>query len=90
MKIFFAKGYTPNWSEKVFVIKKIFGTVYKKELQRTNQADFKVEKVIKKAINYILTGKVTIVCLIVRLIKKMLLYNMNLYFPPYEKFSRNI
>ena len=51
----FARGYTPNWSEEVFVIKKvkntvpweyianylndveIIGTLYKKELQKTNQ-----------------------------------------------------
>ena len=26
-KIFFAKGYIPNWSEKVFVIKKVKNTV---------------------------------------------------------------
>ena len=68
--------------------KEIVGTVYEKELQRTNQAEFKVEKVIRKVINYISTGKVTIICLIVRLIKKMFLYNMSLYFPPYEKVGR--
>ena len=27
IKIFFAKGYTPNWSEEVFVIKKVKNTV---------------------------------------------------------------
>ena len=26
-KIFFAKGYTPNWSEEIFIIKKIKNTV---------------------------------------------------------------
>ena len=54
-KNIFAKGYTPNWSEEVFVIKKvknrvpwiyvindlngeeIIGTLYEKELQKTNQ-----------------------------------------------------
>ena len=54
-KNIFAKGYTPNWSEEVFVIKKvkntvpstyvikdlngeeIIGTIYEKELQKTNQ-----------------------------------------------------
>ena len=62
----FAKAYTSNWSEKVFVIKKvkntvpwtyvindlngeeIIGTFYEKELQKTNQKEFKIEKVIKK------------------------------------------
>ena len=65
-KNIFAKGYTPNWSEEVFVIKKvkntvpwtyvindlngekIIGTFYEKELQKTVQADFRIEKVIKK------------------------------------------
>ena len=64
--IIFAKGYTPNWSEEVFVIKKIrnavpwtyvtddlngeeiTGTFYEKELQKIDQQEFKVEKVIKK------------------------------------------
>ena len=65
-KKIFAKGYTPNWSEEVFVIKKvknivpwtyvindlngeeITGIFYEKELQRTNQEEFRVEKVIKR------------------------------------------
>ena len=62
----FAKGYTTNWSEKVFVIKKVKNTVpltyvtndlkgeeidetlYENELQKTNQKDFRIEKIIKK------------------------------------------
>ena len=62
----FTKGYTPNWSEEVFVIKKVkntvpwtyvikhinaeetVGTFYEKELQKTNQQEFRIEKVIKK------------------------------------------
>ena len=65
-KNIFAKGYTPNWSEEVFVIKKvkntvpwtyvindlngeeIIGTFYEKEPQKTNQQEFRIEKVIKK------------------------------------------
>ena len=65
-KNIFAKGYVPNWSEEIFVIKKvkntvswtyvisdlkgkeIFGTFYKKALQKTNQKEFRVEKVIKR------------------------------------------
>ena len=61
----FAKGYMPNWSEEVFVIKKvkntipwtyfindlkgeeIIGTFYEKELQKTNQEEFRIEKVIR-------------------------------------------
>ena len=61
-----AKGYTPNWSEEVFLIKEIknavpwtysindlngeeiIGTFYEKELQKKNQQEFRIEKVIKK------------------------------------------
>ena len=64
-KNIFAKGYSPNWSEQVFVVKKIKNTVpwtyiisdlndeeiagsfYEKELQKTNQKEFRIEKVIK-------------------------------------------
>ena len=62
----FAKGYTPNCSEEVFIVKKIknivpsthiisdlngeeiLGTFYEKESQKTNQKEFRIEKVIKK------------------------------------------
>ena len=65
-KNIFAKGYTPNWSEETFVIKKIknavpwtyvindlngeeiIGTFYEKELQKIDQEEFRIEKVIKK------------------------------------------
>ena len=60
-KNIFAKGYTPNWSEEVFVVSKIknrvpwtyvindlngeeiIGTFYEKELQKTNQKEFRIE-----------------------------------------------
>ena len=60
----FSKDYNPNWSEEVFVIKKvknavlwtyaisdlngekILGTFYEEEMQKTNQTEFRVEKVI--------------------------------------------
>ena len=65
-KNIFAKGYMPNWSEEVFVIKKvkntvpwtyviddlngeeITGTFHEKELQKTNQEEFRIEKVIRR------------------------------------------
>ena len=68
-KNIFAKGYTPNWSEEVFVVKKvrntvpwtyvindlngeeIIGTFYEKELQKTNQKEFRTEKVIKRKVD---------------------------------------
>ena len=61
-KQFFAKGYTPNQSEQVFVIKKvkdafndlngedIIKTFYEKELQK-NEQEFRIEKLIKKNID---------------------------------------
>ena len=65
-KNIFAKGYMPNWSEEVFVIKQVKNTVpwtyvindlngeeiigifYGKELQKTNQEEFRIEKVIRR------------------------------------------
>ena len=65
-KNIFAKGYTPNWSVEIFVIKEIKNTIpwtyvindlngeqiigifYEKGLQKTNQKEFRIEKVIKK------------------------------------------
>ena len=65
-KNIFAKGYTPNWSEKVFITKKVKNTVpwtyvisdlngeeivgklSETEFQKTNQGEFRTEKVIKR------------------------------------------
>ena len=65
-KNIFAKGYTANWSEEVFVVNKVKNTVpwtylindlngenikgsfYEKELQKTDQKESRIEKVIKK------------------------------------------
>ena len=65
-KNIFAKVYTPNFSEEVFMIKKvkntipwtniisdlkreeIVGTFYKNELQKANQKEIRIEKVIKR------------------------------------------
>ena len=90
-KNIFAKGYTQNWSEEVFVISKIKNTVpwtyvindlngeeitgsfYEKELQKTNQKEFRIEKILKKrVINCMSNGKDMITVLIVGLIKKIL------------------
>ena len=49
----------------------IVGNFYKKDLHKTNQKEFRVEKVIKKkVISYMLNGKATIVLLTVGLIKR--------------------
>ena len=65
-KNIFAKGDMPNWSEEVFIIKKvkntipwtyvindlngeeIIGAFYEKELQKTNQEELRIEKVIRR------------------------------------------
>ena len=88
-KNIFAKGYTPNWSEEVFVVSKIKNTVpwtylinylnreeligvfYEKELQKTNEKEFKIEKVIKrKGDKLYVKWKGMIIHLIAGLIKK--------------------
>ena len=52
--------------------KEIIGAFYGKELQKTNQQEFRAEKVIKKkVINYILNGKVITVHLLAALIKRI-------------------
>ena len=68
-KNIFAKVYTPNFSEEVFMIKKvkntipwtniisdlkreeIVGTFYENELQKANQKEIRIEKVIKRKVN---------------------------------------
>ena len=70
---FYAKGYIPNWSEEVAVIKIVKSTVpwtnaiedlngeenvvtyYEKDLQKTNKTKFRIEKVIKKKTDMILS-----------------------------------
>ena len=69
IKMSLKKGDTPNWSEEVFVIKKvknivpwtyvindlngeeIVGTFYEKELQKTNQKEFRIGKVSKRKVD---------------------------------------
>ena len=60
-KNIFAKGYMPNWSEEIFIIGKIKNTVlwayvindlvvtfYENKLQKNDQKEFSIEKVLKK------------------------------------------
>ena len=89
-KNIFAKGYTPNWSEEVFIVSKIkntvpwryvindlngketTGTFHEKDLQKTNQQEFRIEKIAKrKGDNLYVNGRVMIFHLIVGLIKKI-------------------
>ena len=54
----------------ILKVKKLLERFAKKELQKINQKEFRVEKVIKKVINYMLNGKAMIILLTVELIKK--------------------
>ena len=42
----------------------IVGTFYKNNLKRTNQIEFRVEKVMEKVMNYMSNGKLMVTCLI--------------------------
>ena len=57
----FDKGYTPNWTEEVFVVDKVMltkpvtyhivdleGSFYEKELQKAKQQTFRIEKVVRR------------------------------------------
>ena len=108
-KNIFAKGYTPNLSDKVFVLKKvkstvpwtyvisdlngeeIVGTFCEKELRKTNQEEFRIEKIIKEIeIGYMSNGKAKIILLIAGFIKKTL-RKIGQYFPkPYSCFGENV
>ena len=59
---------------------KIIGTFYRKKLPKTNQEEFRTEKVInKKGDNYMSNGKDMIIHLIVGLVKKMLYKNESIF-----------
>ena len=108
-KNIFAKGYTPNLSDKVFVLKKVKSTVpwtyvisdlngeeivetfCEKELRKTNQEEFRIEKIIKEIeIGYMSNGKAKIILLIAGFIKKTL-RKIGQYFPkPYNCFGENV
>ena len=96
----FAKDYVPNWSEEVFVTKKVktmhwtyliedineakhFGKFYEKELQKINQTDFRIEKIIRrKGDRLSIKWKGYDNSLTVGLIKKIFLYKMSYFQTP--------
>ena len=99
----------PNWSEEIFIIKKIkntvpwihvlndlngkeiIGTFYENELQKTNQKEFRIEKVLKKKSDKLyVKWKGYDNSFNIGLIKKTL-YKMSQYFPkPYKQFGEDI
>ena len=118
-KNIFAKGYTPNWSEEVFVIKKVKNTVpwtyvinglngeeiiatfYEKELQKTNQREFRIEKVIKtkddksyvkwKGYDISFNSRIDKKDLVLFYLSQFHCIKMGQYFPkPYEPFGGDV
>ena len=108
-KTFFAKGYTTNWSEEIFVIKElqntvpwtnvinglngeeIIGTFYEKELQKIDQQEFRIKKVIKKNKNKVCVKWKGYDNSFNSWIDKKDLVLMSQYFPkPYEPFDGDI
>ena len=107
-KNIFDKGYTPSWSEEVFVIKKvkntvlwtyvindlngeeITGTFHEEELQKTNQEELRIEKIIKRKGNKIYVKWEGYDNSFNDWIDKKRSYKMSKYFPPYNKSTGNI
>ena len=74
MRKFFAIKKVKNTVSWTYVIddlngEEIIETFYEKELQKTNQQEFSIEKVM--VINYMLNGRIMIIHLIAGLIKKI-------------------
>ena len=108
-KSIFAKGYTPNWSEELFVIKEIkntvpwtyvindlnneeiTGTFYEKELQKIDQQELRIEKVIKKKGDKLYVKWKEYDNSFNSWIDKNDLVNMSQYIPkPYEPFGGDV
>ena len=108
-KTIFAKGYTANWSEEIFAIKKIkntvpwtyvindlngeeiIGTINEKELQKIDQEEFRIEKVIKKKVDKLYIKWKGYDDSFNSWIDKKDLVQMSQYFPkPYEPFGGDI
>ena len=107
-KNIFAKGYALNWSEEIFVIKKIKNTVpwtyvisninneeivgsfYEKKSQKTNQKEFRFEKVIKRKGNKLYIKWKGYNNSFNSWIDKKRSDKMSQYFPPYRSSGGNI
>ena len=66
-------------------------TFYEKELQKTNQTEFRIEKVIKRKVDKLyVKWNAMVILVIVGSIKKILLYKTS-YFPePYTRSKNKI
>ena len=71
--------------QKNLMEKKIVGTFYEKSIQKINQTEFRVEKVIRR--KRMSKGKAMIIPLAVRLIKMISLDKVN-YFPEPHTHSK--
>ena len=107
-KNIFAKGYILNWSEEVFVIKKvkntipwtyviddlngeeIIGTFYEKELKKTNQGEFRIEKEIRQKGNKLYVKWKGYDNAFNSWIDKKKNYKMSQNLPPYNNSRKNI
>ena len=73
------------------MILKIVGMFHNKELQKTNQKEFEVEKVIKRKFNHLYAyEKDTTVLLIVGLIKKILLQKSELFYTLHQNLLKRM
>ena len=70
---------TVPWTYTISALnsEKVIGTFFEKELQKTNQKEFRIEK--EKVISCVLNGKSMIILLIVGLIKKTLYKNESIF-----------
>ena len=56
----------------------IIWTFYKKELQKTKQKEFRINKIQRKCYNYMSQGKFMVIYFIIGLIENILLYKNEL------------
>ena len=91
-KNIFAKGYAPNWSEEVKIKKtvpwtyvisdlnceEITESFHEKELLKSSQEKFRIEKVLKNKGDKLSNGKGMIIHLIVGLMKKIVCKNQSI------------
>ena len=71
-------------------IEEIVGGFYEKELQKTNQKEFRIEKIVKRIENKLYVKWKKYNDSLSSWIDQKGSYKMSQYFPPYRRFGRNI